>query len=69
MKTFKTNNLTQVIVALSSQVEMLAFLGDRERTVRSKLRREIETGTHSGALQDTKDELTLILALRKEITD
>lgn len=68
MMMYKTTNLTQCLVAMTSKAQMLAHLADRERSVRSQLRKGLELGTQSEALEADMEELNLILALRNEIT-
>ena len=58
---YKCENLTGMIVTMSSKEQMLEFLQDRERSVRSKIRK----GENYKPLTD---ELRLILDLRENLS-
>ena len=67
MAIYHTENLTALIVTMTSKAQMFAFLSDRERSCRSKLKKGLAQGLPSEELLPQINELNLILSLRKEI--
>ena len=67
---YRTHNLTGCLVALQSEASMRRFLGDRQRSVESKMRKAIKAGLRAG--HPVADALIvamqLILALQDEMT-
>ena len=66
---YRTHNRAGCIVCLNSRAGMRRFLGDRQRSVASKMRRTIKAGRRAGCpeAQSLIEEMTLILALQDEM--
>ena len=66
---YRTHNLTGCLVVLKSEASMRRFLGDRQRSVDSKMRKAIKAGLRAGYPEADAliVEMQLILALQKEL--
>ena len=66
---YRTHNLTGCLVALQSKASMRQFLGDRQRSVESKMRKAIKAGLRAGYPEADAliTEMSLILALQDEM--
>ena len=66
---YRTHNLTGCVVVLQSKAGMRRFLGDRQRSVASKMRKAIKAGRRAGHPEADSliEEMTLILALQDEM--
>ena len=66
---YRVHNLTGCLVALQSKASMRRFLGDRQRSVESKMRKAIKAGLRAGhpVADALISEMCLILALQDEL--
>ena len=66
---YRTHNLTGGGGVLQSKAGMHQFLKDRQRSVKSKMRKAIKAGRRAGHPESDAliEEMTLILALQDEI--
>ena len=67
---YRVHNLTGCLVALQTEASMRQFLGDRQRSVESKMRKAIKAGESAGhpVADALISEMRLILALQDEMT-
>ena len=66
---YRVHNLTGCLVVLKSETSMRQFLGDRQRSVESKMRKAIKAGLRAGhpVADALISEMCLILALQDSI--
>ena len=66
---YHIHNLAVCVVCLNSRAGMRRFLGDRQRSVESKMRKAIKAGRRAGhpVADALIEEMTLILALQDEM--
>ena len=66
---YRTHNLTGCVVCLNSRAGMRRFLGDRQRSVASKMRRAIKAGRRAGCPEADAliTEMWLVLDLQDEL--